>query len=215
MSDRLTRGSPEPSAMSKPSSRRGLWIAIGGGVALLAAGVWLVFAMLPSFLTRSPEEPAAPPGAGPSAPAGESRKIQATLFYVSEDGAELVPVNREVVYGPNPAEQARHIVEAQVAAAPSGLVSAIPAGTTVRAVFLAGRGEAYVDLSPEAATAHSGGSLNEALAIFAIVNALTANLADVTAVQILIDGKEVDTLAGHVDLRQPLAQGQKWVRKAQ
>ena len=215
MSDRVTRGSPAPSAMSKPPSRRGLWIAIGGGVALLAAGVWLVFAMLPSVLTRSPEEPAAAPGAGPSAPAGESRKIQATLFYVSEDGAELVPVNREVVYGANPAEQARHIVEAQVAAAPSGLVSAIPPGTTVRAVFLAGRGEAYVDLSPEAATAHSGGSLNEALAIFAIVNALTANLADVTAVQILIDGKEVDTLAGHVDLRQPLAQGQKWVRKAQ
>jgi hypothetical protein len=102
-----------------------------------------------------------------------------------------------------------------VAAAPSGLVSAIAAGTTVRAVFLAGRGEAYVDLSIEAATAHSGGSLNEALAVFAIVNSLTANLADVTAVQILIDGKEVDTLAGHVDLRQPLGQGQKWVRKAQ
>ena len=51
--------------------------------------------------------------------------------------------------------------------------------------------------------------------MFAIVNALTANLADVTSVQILIDGKEVDTLAGHIDLRQPLAQGQKWVRKAQ
>jgi len=27
----------------------------------------------------------------------------------------------------------------------------------------------------------------------------------VKAVQILIDGKEVETLAGHVDLRQPLA----------
>jgi hypothetical protein len=215
MSDRPTISGPRPRAMSKPPSRRGLWIAIGAGVALLAAGVWLVFAMLPSFLTRSPEDTPTAAAGAKAGPAGESRKIQATLFYVSEDGAELIPVNREVVYGPNPAEQARHIVEAQVAAAPSGLVSAIPAGTTVRAVFLAGRGEAYVDLSPEAATAHSGGSLNEALAVFAIVNALTANLADVTAVQILIDGKEVDTLAGHVDLRQPLGQGQKWVRKAQ
>ena len=218
MSDRPPQGgAPEPSAMSKLQPRRGLWIMIGTGVALIAAGVWLVFAKLPSFLTRSGETPSASTAtaSSPGGPAAEGRKIQATLFYVSDDGAELIPVNREVLYGATPAEQARLIVEAQVAAAPQGYVSAIAAGTTVRSVFLAGRGEAYVDLSPEAAAAHSGGSLNEALAVFAIVNALTANLADVTAVQILVDGKEVDTLSGHIDLRQPLSQGLKWVRKAQ
>ena len=32
-----------------------------------------------------------------------------------------------------------------------------------------------------------------------------------TRVQILIDGKEVDTLAGHVDLRRPLAKSLEWV----
>jgi flagellar basal body-associated protein FliL len=218
MSDRPTPGgAPEPSAMSKLPPRRRLWIMIGTGVALLLAGVWLVFAKLPSFLTRSTGDatPASKAAGSSGAPAAEGRKIQATLFYVSDDGAELIPVNREVPYGASASEQARHIVEAQVAAAPQGYVSAIAAGTTVRSVFLAGRGEAYVDLSPEAAAAHSGGSLNEALAVFAIVNALTANLADVTSVQILVNGKEVDTLAGHIDLRQPLSQGTKWVRKAQ
>jgi hypothetical protein len=206
-----TPRAPEPSAMAKPPSRRGLWIAIGAGVALLGVGVWLVFAKLPTFLTRSAEDS---PATTAATPAGEGRKIQATLFYVSEDGAELVAVNRAVPYGATPAEQARHIVETQVGPPPEGMASAIAPGTKVRAVFLAGRGEAYVDLSPEATTAHSGGSLNEALAVFAIVNALTANLADVTTVQILIDGKEAETLAGHVDLRQPLGKAQKWVRKA-
>ena len=61
-----------------------------------------------------------------------------------------------------------------------------------------------------------GGSLielrgDEALAVFTLVNALTVNLPDITAVQILIDGKEVDTLAGHVDLRRPLVQNLTWV----
>jgi hypothetical protein len=41
------------------------------------------------------------------------------------------------------------------------------------------------------------------------------NLPAITRVQILIDGKEVDTLAGHVDLRNPLRQEleetQSWV----
>ena len=43
------------------------------------------------------------------------------------------------------------------------------------------------------------------LTIYTIVHALTFNLPAVTAVQLLVDGKEVDTLAGHVDLRRPLA----------
>ena len=41
---------------------------------------------------------------------------------------------------------------------------------------------------------------------------MTANLPAVTRVQVLVDGKEVDTLAGHVDLRQPLARNDEWVR---
>jgi hypothetical protein len=31
-------------------------------------------------------------------------------------------------------------------------------------------------------------------------------------VQLLIDGKEVDTLAGHVDLRNPLSKNLSWVK---
>ena len=120
-----------------------------------------------------------------------------------------------MLYGATPAEQARRIIEAQVEKPADGKVSAIPAGTTVRAVFLARGGEAYVDLGGTIVSGHTGGSLNEALTVYAIVNAVTINLPDVTAVQILIEGKEVDTLAGHLDLRAPLAKGLEWVRKGQ
>jgi hypothetical protein len=41
---------------------------------------------------------------------------------------------------------------------------------------------------------------------------LTVNLPAITGVQILIDGHEVDTLAGHVDLRHPLQKNLKWVK---
>jgi hypothetical protein len=44
------------------------------------------------------------------------------------------------------------------------------------------------------------------LTVFAIVNAVTTNLPTIQRVQILIDGREADTLAGHVDLRRPLQQ---------
>jgi len=204
----MSTDAPPPTA---PLSRRAWWTIVLGGAALVGLGVWLVIALLPQFLTSSAEpEPAVE---GEVAATGEERRIQATLFYVSPDGEALVPVSRSVPYGATPAEQARRIVEAQVAPPTDGAISAIPVQTVVRHVFLAGAGEAYVDLGPEIMKAHSGGSLDEALAVFAIVNAVTVNLPDITSVQILIDGKEVDTLVGHLDLRQPLVKAMKWVRR--
>ena len=50
---------------------------------------------------------------------------------------------------------------------------------------------------------------DELLTIYALVHALTINLPAVTSVQLLVDGKEVDTLAGHVDLRRPSLSGRE------
>ncbi len=189
-------------------SGRPMWLVFGVGIAGIAFGLWLVMAMLPRGIGPTP---AAAPAAG--AAAGETRKIHATIFYVAENGAELVPVSQEVPLGGTPAEQARRILEAELRPAPSGLYSAIPAGTQVHHVYVTSKGEAFVDLSREIMTGHTGGSLDEALTVFAIVNAVTVNLPDVTGVQILIDGKEVDTLAGHIDLRHPLGRSLRWIRR--
>ena len=112
------------------------------------------------------------------------------------------------------ADQARAIVEAQLAvpaAATPPLVSAIPPDVKLRDVYLTERGDAFVDLSGEIVAKHPGGSLDEIFTVYSIVNALTVNLPAITRVQILVDGKEVDTLAGHVDLRHPLAKSLDWV----
>jgi spore germination protein GerM len=141
-----------------------------------------------------------------------ARKITATLYFVSEDGMNLVGVQREVPFGETVIDQARQIVIAQLAAPPDPLASALPPSTTLRTLYLTERGDAFVDLSSDARTKHTGGALDELFAVYAIVNALTTNLPAITRVQILIDGKEVDTLAGHVDLRHPLQKNLKWVK---
>jgi spore germination protein GerM len=118
-----------------------------------------------------------------------------------------------VPFGEGTIEQAKRIVEAELAPAPPTFASPIPAGTTLRSLFVTDRGEAYVDLSREVAAAHPGGSMSEILTVYAIVDSLTANLPAISSVQILVDGHEVDTLAGHVDLRRPLAKGPSWVEQ--
>ncbi|MEQ1911089.1 MAG: GerMN domain-containing protein [Vicinamibacterales bacterium] len=167
-----------------------------------------------------PRRPPAAPSVSSVAPSStaavveDGRKIKARLFYVSDDGTRLTSVEREVPYADPTESQARRILDAQFAPVSAPLVSAIPVGTAVRAVFLTPQGTAFVDLSPEIAAQHPGGSLNELLTVYTIVQALTTNLPAVTSVQVLVDGKEVDTLAGHLDMKYPLPRADEWVAES-
>jgi hypothetical protein len=149
-----------------------------------------------------------------SGPAQPGRKIKARLFYVGDAGTTLTSVEHDVSFGASAAEQAKEIINAQLAPVAEPLLSAVPAGTTLRAIFITDKGEAFVDFSSELASAHPGGSLNEMLTVYTIVDALTVNLPAVSAVQLLVNGQEVDTLAGHVDLRRPLVQNLSWVQES-
>lgn len=163
-----------------------------------------------------PAEPPAPAAAVREEPPAPVRHITATLFHVSSDGQRLVAVQREVPFGEGPVEQGRQIVLAQLTLAPEPpLVPALPSGVTLRSFYVSERGEAFVDLGPEITTLHPGGSAAELLTVLAIANAVTANLPAVTRVQILVDGREADTLAGHVDIRRPLNRDDALARESQ
>jgi spore germination protein GerM len=190
-------------------SRRNALIALV--IIVVGAAIWAMLVALPRRVAPQPETGVA---AG-EAPATAERRITATLYFVSEDGLSLVGVTREVPFGEPNAEQARHIIEAQLGGGPEPLTTAIPEGTTLRALFISERGDAFVDLSADARANHRGGSLDELFTVYTIVNALTVNLPAITRVQILVEGQEVDTLAGHVDLRNPLRRGLKWMEDAQ
>lgn len=184
--------------------------AIVAAVVVVAAGLgWVLFVGLPRWYAAPPS--AVVPAPTPAAAPEDGRTIKARLFYVSDDGARLTSVERDVPFAEQTAAQARRIIEAQLAPVATPLISAIPAGTSLRALYLASDGSAYVDLSREVALAHPGGSVNELLTIYTVVQALTTNLPAITAVQVLVDGREVDTLAGHVDIKRPLPRNDAWV----
>ena len=188
-------------------SRTTAYIALGLAAVVLG---WTLYA-LPRRQSAPVTRAGTPPPATPTA-APPGRKIKARLFYVNDEGVRLTGVERDVAYAESASDQAREIVAAQIAPVAEPLLSAVPRGTQLRAVFITEGGEAYVDLSGEVKSAHPGGTVNELLTLYTLVNALTANLPAVTAVQVLVDGKEVDTLSGHVDLRRPLARNLAWVQ---
>ena len=187
-------------------------LALAGLVVLGAALWWLLFSALPKWFRGTPAEPTTTAATAGSPPVDPQRRITATLFYVAEDGMSLVPAQREIPFAESVLEQARQVVLAQIARPEPPLVSAIPQDTTLRAIYLSERGDLFVDLTSQLTTQHPGGSLDELFTVYTIVNSVTVTLPAITRVQILVDGREVDTLAGHVDLRNPLSKNLVWVK---
>jgi spore germination protein GerM len=184
------------------------WLVwVGLAAALVGVGSW----MLVRYTLRPTPIENTSPGATASAAAPGERRIKVTLFYVAEDGLRLAPVERDVPFAEGTSEQARRIIEAQLMPPPSPLLAAIPKGTTLRGIYVADKGEAYVDFGDAIRSAHPGGSLNELFTVYSIVSVLTVNLPAITSVQILVDSHEVDTLAGHIDLRRPLPRSALWL----
>jgi Sporulation and spore germination len=186
------------------------WLQVGGIVVVFAVAAWIASSVLERVVSPVAAPSTAP---APAAPAASVPHIIATLYYGTPDGQALAAVKREVPLGEGPREQGRQILESQLEDAPTPYLSLIPRGTTLRAFYITDRGDAFVDLSVEASTLHPGGSTQEMLTVYAIVNAVTANLTSVERVQILIDGRQADTLAGHVDLRRPFERDTVLVRE--
>jgi hypothetical protein len=183
-------------------------LQVAGAIALFALLAWGATRLLEQLFEPEAGTTAAPPPVVPDTP-----HIQATLFYATADGLALIAVRRDVPLAANPLAQGRIILSLQLQPAPPPFVSVIPQGTTLRGFYVTDRGDAFVDLSREAASAHPGGSFHELLTVQAIVQSVTSSLPSARRVQILVEGKEVDSLAGHVDLRRPIAPDPSVVRR--
>lgn len=130
--------------------------------------------------------------------------------YFSRGDEILVAVSRTVPAGSDRATAAL----AELLRGPgtnSGLLSVMPRGTRVLSIRIDG-GTAVVDLSSEVAKHHPGGSAAETMTVFALVNTLT-EIAGIDRVQVLVEGKGMDTLAGHVDTSGPLVRGERFIER--
>ncbi len=145
------------------------------------------------------------PEAAPAPAASEAqRTIQVKLFFEARDGSGLSIEERAVPFSSDLARQVELLVEALVAGPQGDLTATLPPDARVLGAFVTRAGVAYVNVSKEA-QAVLVGSHAELRSVFALVNSVTANLPAVKRVQILVDGRPAETLAGHVDLGRPLA----------
>ena len=198
--DDLPRFPGDP-GYSDPYPKGGLGarhLAIIAVVALVAIGglMWT--------LSRRPDAPPEEPATREVSRVPEGSRT-VTLFFAGSDEPIIYAESREVAVGRRLDEQVRQVIGALVAGPERETgVSAIPAGTRLVSVLFDGDAATlYLDFSSELVAAHPGGSAAEYCTIAAIVKTVAENFPEIVAVQLLVDGSQVDTIAGHIRADQP------------
>lgn len=163
-------------------------------VALVAAGYWW-------FAVRD-RAGDGPPTAGVTKVPEGSRIV--SLFFAEEDEAALFSETRQVAIGRSLIEQCTQVMRALIAGPEGSGVSAIPSGTRLLGVYYDEEMLTFfLDFSGELVAAHPGGAAAEYSTVMAIMKTTSENFPEVRAVQILVDGYQVGTIAGHIDAYKP------------
>jgi spore germination protein GerM len=165
-------------------------LAVVGGVLWLWVG--------PSWRAGTAPNLAARDG---SIPPGEAISV----WFASMQEDALVSEQRRVPPGLMPVERAKAALQELIAGPKEEALRTLAAEVKVRELFIDGQGTAYVDFTEALSRSHPGGTWSEILTIRSVLQTLVANVPEIKQVQFLIEGREVDTLAGHIDIRRPFA----------
>ena len=128
--------------------------------------------------------------------------MEVTVYYPDQSGMSLIPVKREIKFN----DEGQKYIEAVKclldAPKEEELTKIFPKGAKINSITL-DKDTAIVDLDSGITKNFVGGSTGEEFLINSVVDTLT-DFKEVKQVRFLIDGKEVETLAGHMDLSEPI-----------
>ncbi len=148
------------------------------------------------------------PEVAPTPTPGPVERIM--LLFPGTDGF-LHPELRKVALPVELDERAAAVVAELLAGPRSGLLAAVPWTARLLDVFVDNSGIVYVDLSgpPEPLA----GSNVELMVAYSIVDSVLLNCPELHGLQILLDGQEIPTLTGHLDLSRPLALNKRFISR--
>lgn len=126
---------------------------------------------------------------------------KAKIFWAAADSPEeLAPVEVQLSLSADAVQRAKQVLLALVVSPPNAPQRTLPADTVLLEFYLLPDGTAVADFSDALSRTTPSGILSEQMAVDSIARTLEANVPGVRRVKILINGQEVETLAGHADL---------------
>jgi germination protein M len=177
---------------------------------LLLIVVLLLVGLIAGCTNGAPSSPQAeaptdqPKQTEPGTAASNEETMPVKVYYASTDALSLVPEIHVIPKTIHPARDAMELLLQQ----PQNrqLLKVLPDGTKLRGLTIKDH-VAFVDFNDKLIKNNGGGSATERLLVGSIVNTLT-EFSEIHKVQILVEGKKVATISGHLDVSEPLGRSE-------
>lgn len=128
----------------------------------------------------------------------KKEKIVVEIYFSDAQERLLIAEKRYIYKEEDAAGQAKEVVKALLDGSKTGKVNTFPARVALRGVKIDKEGTAEVNFSADLMKLHPGGSAAEMATIYSLTNSLTANVPDIKAVKILVEGKTLPSIKGHI-----------------
>jgi hypothetical protein len=131
----------------------------------------------------------------------KKEKRLAVIYFSDPQELFLMPEKRYVYIENDSAQQAREIAKALVDGSKTGLVNTFPTGAGIKDVRVDDEGTAFINFTRNLTKLHPGGSTAEMATIYSLTNSVTDNVTGIKKVKILVDGKELPSIKGHISTK--------------
>ena len=149
-----------------------------------------------------PENSTKPDEKPEATPSKNEQTMSVKVYYPDDSGMKLVEVEREIVVDDSTDKYTAAVELLRENPGEDNLTTIFPSNASIRSITVEGS-MAIVDFDGSILKGFVGGSTGEEFLIGSIVDTLT-NFPEITSVKFLVDGEEVETLSGHMDLSAPL-----------
>ena len=148
------------------------------------------------------EKPSKPDENPPKKTETDKHAMNVKIYYPDDSGMKLVEVERKITVDDEIDKYLTAVELLREDPAEANLTRIFPDNASLRSVTV-DDDMATVDFDGSILKSFVGGSTGEEFLIGSIVDTLT-NFPEVRCVKFLVDGQEIETLSGHMDLSAPL-----------
>jgi len=141
------------------------------------------------------------------------KKKQVILYFSDREGAYLIGEKRTISKKEDMKEEAKEMIIELIKGPRGKLIPTLPPHTKLLTLHVSKEGVAKINFNKSLSKDHPGGSSAEMMTVYSIVNSLALNFPQIKQVQILIEGRGVETISGHLSLRHPLRPNPNLIRR--
>lgn len=134
-----------------------------------------------------------------------AERKEVLLYFSDSEGEYLIGEKRKILKKNAVKEEAKETIIELIKGPGGKLIATLPPRTKLLTLQINDAGVAKVNFNPALSKDHPGGTSAEMMTVYSIVNSLSLNFPQIKRVQILIDGKPIETITGHLSLGQPVS----------